>query len=141
MKYNKKLKIYTSSASPENISSAIEKNLIPIFIIENMSKIGYLSKYDCGPAHCQILAPSPRLLWEYRSGKIDFDTYIKKYVIDLAQLNFTKILSRLSSMVKIFNASGVVLFGYDPDYNKCYRKPLAEILNMSGLLENEIKEI
>jgi len=136
-----KLKVYTSYVSPLTLDTITKNNLLPIFIIRSIHNSQLIGQYSDTAIHFSSLAPSDRLYQDRRDGLIDELEFKKRYVIEVSRLNLHDIVHRLDYLATLCGANGVVLMGYGSSYQSCHRKLLAEILNGSGLLENDIKEL
>lgn len=136
-----KLKIYTSYVSPLTLKSIIASNLLPIFIVRSIYNSQLIGQYSDTAVHFKILAPSDKLFQNRRDGIISDLEFKKGYVIEMSRVNFQDIIRKLDHLASISGASGVVLMGYGSAYDTCHRKLLSELLNGSGLLENDIKEL
>ena len=136
-----KLKIYTSYVSPMTLDEIVKRNILPIFIIRSIHNSQLIGKYSDTSIHFKELSPSSELYRARRDGYIGQLEYKKRYVIEMSEINFQDIIKRLDYLASLCGASGVALMGYGSEYNNCHRKLLSELLNESGLLENEIKEL
>ena len=136
-----KLHIYTSYVSPMTLDVFVKNNILPIFIIRSIHNSQLIGKYSDTLIHFKDLAPSGELYRARRDGLIGDLEFNKKYVIEMSEINFQDIIKRLDYLASLCGADSVVLLGYGMDYERCHRKLLAELLNASGLLENNIKEI
>lgn len=135
------LKIYTSYVTQKNVESAIRQEILPIFIIRNIRNSEVIGKYSGTAVHFFQLAPSDMLFRNKRDGKIDMYDYKKLYTIEMSSVNFQDTIERLEFLASICNTDRVVLMGYGRDRETCHRSALADILNLSGILENSVDEI
>ena len=76
-----------------------------------------------------------------RDNLINFDEFSKKFIIELSEINFQNIIKRFEQLVTICDAQAIVLMGYGSNYSESHRKVLSDILNRSGLLTYEVKEL
>lgn len=134
------LKILTSYVSRENLDKFVKSEILPIFIIRNISGSRLISQYSGTILQFKQLSPQTELFQRYRSGEIDFERYQKEYVIGLAGLNYSNLIKRLEYLQELSGANSVVLLGYEKDPNMCHRTLLSDILNRTGLLEIEVRE-
>ena len=134
------LKLYTSYVTPENLVYFSEREILPIFIIRNISNSNIIGKYSGTPIQFKELSPTTDLFQKLKFGEINFETYQKGYVIELAEINFSTIIKKLERLAEECSAVGIVLMGYEEDPSLCHRSLLADILNKSGLLVNPITE-
>lgn len=135
------LVLYTSYVTKENISEAVSRGLLPIFILRNIRNSEVCGKWSGSAIHFYSLAPSDDLYQRWRDGKIGLEDYKKNYAIEVSNVKFQDIIERLGYLCEICNASGAVLMGYGESYENSHRSTLAEILNASGLLEGKVEEI
>ena len=136
-----KLRIYTSYVSPLTLEVITKNNILPIFIIRSIHNSQLIGKYSDTALHLKSLAPSDMLYRSKRDGIISDLEFKKGYIIEMSRINFQEVVRRLDYLASLSGASGVVLMGYGSSYESCHRKILAELLNGSGLLENDIKEL
>ena len=136
-----KLKIYTSYVSPLTLEAVIKNNILPIFIIRSIYNSQLIGRYSDTALHFKNLSPSDNLFRNKRDGIISDLEFKKGYIIEMSRVNFHEIIKRLDYLASLSGAAGVVLMGYGSSYESCHRKILAELLNGSGLLENNIKEL
>lgn len=136
-----KLKIYTSYVSPLTLEAVVKKNILPIFIIRSIHNSQLIGKYSDTAIHFKNLAPSDTLFRNRRDGIISDIEFKKGYIIEMSRVNFQETIRKLDYLASLSGASGVVLMGYGSSYESCHRKILSELLNGSGLLENNIKEL
>lgn len=134
------LKILTSYVSRENLDKFVKSEILPIFIIRNISGSRLISQYSGTILQFKQLSPQTELFQRYRSGEIDFERYQKEYVIGLAGLNYSNLIKRLEYLQELSGANSVVLLGYEKDPDMCHRTLLSDILNRTGLLEIEVRE-
>lgn len=134
------LKILTSYVSRENLDKFVKSEILPIFIIRNISGSRLISQYSGTILQFKQLSPQTELFQRYRRGEIDFDRYQKEYVIGLAGLNYSNLIKRLEYLQELSGANSVVLLGYEKDPDMCHRTLLSDILNRTGLLEIEVRE-
>ena len=134
------LKIYTSFVSPETIKLFPSYNILPVFIIRNISNSKLIGMYSGTIIHMKELSPATELYQRLKSGIISFGRYQKEYVIGLAGLNFSNIIKKLERLEESSQASGIVLMGYEQDPELCHRSLLGDVLNRTGLLVNEVRE-
>lgn len=134
------LKILTSYVSRENLDKFVKSEILPIFIIRNISGSRLINQYSGTILQFKQLSPQTELFQRYRSGEIDFERYQKEYVIGLAGLNYSNLIKRLEYLQELSSANSVVLLGYEKDPNMCHRTLLSDILNRTGLLEIEVRE-
>ena len=80
------------------------------------------------------LAPSLKLLSDYKHNNITFETFHDEMVKQLEKLDSKKILTRLEKF-----GDNIVLLGTCKDYEHCHRKIVADWLSKE--LNIEIKEL
>jgi len=122
------LKIYTSFINRENIEKIVERELLPIFIVRSIGKFDYLEKWSNTPLHFRELSPSYELYWLWRDGKIDYELFCKRFIIELSSLDFQDIVLRLENLAKASNARGVVLLGIGENKDNSHRTIISDIL-------------
>ena len=135
------LKIYTSYISRESIEQIKNKNLLPIFILRSIGKIDYIEPWTDTPLHFRELSPSKELFWSFRDKEIDFETFQKKFLIELCELDFQDIITRLDSLNKTCGSNGVVLCGIGKNPEFSHRILVADILWRTGYLLQEPEEL
>lgn len=94
------LQIYTSFLSSENIERIVSNNLLPVFILRYIGNIECVSDWYGTPLHIPELSPSNELFWDYRDGKIDHKTYIKKFLIEICEINFHKLIKKFEYLTE-----------------------------------------
>ena len=109
MKVN--VKLYSSHLDKLKLRKAISENLLPVFLIRSIWKIGYIAQWSETPIHLKELSPSNELFWDYRDEIITEIEYQKKLLIELSNLDLQEIILRLENLKNISGASGVILFG------------------------------
>lgn len=135
------LRIYTSYVSPLTMEAITGKNLLPVFIIRSIYSSKLIGQYSDTALHFKELAPSDLLYRDHRDGRITDLEYTKGYIIEMSKINFQDIIKKLDYLASLSGASGIVLMGYGNDYSVCHRRVLSQLLNGSGLLEQDIKEL
>lgn len=136
-----KLKIYTSFITENNIKKIVSLNYLPIFIVRSIGKIKYADKWKGTILHFKELSPESELYWEFRDGKIDYETYYKKFLIQISSLDLQDILSKLECLVDMCNASGIVLCGMGKDPEQSHRLMVSDILWRVGKLTMKPEEL
>jgi uncharacterized protein YeaO (DUF488 family) len=106
-----------------------------------MGRLEYIEKWAGTPLHFRELAPSKELFREYRAGQIDQETYFKRFVIELADIDFQNIILRLENLVESSGADGVCLCGLGVDPSESHRSIVSDILWRTGYLVFEPKEV
>lgn len=134
------VEIHTSFVSPVTLQLFIDNGYLPIFIIRNIGTSELIGKYSGTAVHFKNLAPSNELFREFRDSGIDLTEYSKRYIIELSNVNFQETIDRIQYLVEISNAKGAVLLGYGSDDKRCHRSILADLFNLSGLLEHKVTE-
>lgn len=135
------LRIYTSFVSPLTLPMFIKNELLPIFIVRNISNSSLIGKYSRTKIHYRNLAPSTDLFRLRRDLKITNEKYQKRYVIEIADLDLEYVIREWELLAKCAGAKGIVLLGYGSDDMTCHRSTLRAILNSSGILINRAEEI
>ena len=135
-----KLKIYTSYVTPENLSAVVESGLLPVFILRHIHRSETIGKYSGTALHMRDLAPSDELYQSYRDGRVGWEEYEKRYIIEHSGIRLEGIVKKLEYMASLIDTcSGVVLMGYGESLLS-HRRVLAGLLDFSGLLENPVIE-
>lgn len=80
------------------------------------------------------LAPSWKLLFDYKHNNITFETFHDEMIKQLEKLDSKKIFTRLEKF-----GNNIVLLGTCKDYDHCHRKIVADWLSKE--LNIEIKEL
>lgn len=137
------LQIYTSFVSVKNLKRCVtDLNLVPVFAMKKIFNSEIIGIYSDTALHFYELSPSNDLYHAFVDGDIDIDTFREDFKSELDRdLNLLDCIKRLETMVRVSEASGVVImtFGYDP--RKGYRPAIVEYLNDSGLLKKPVYEI
>lgn len=134
--------IYTSFVTKENLEATIKDyNMLPIFVLRSIKNSELIGKYNGSAVHLRELSPSSPLYQAYRDGLIGWEEYKKRFLIELSKIKLYNIIDRLESLCNISDASGVVLFAYGQDPTTSHRSILSDLINSSGLLENQITEM
>ena len=110
-----KIEIFTSYIEESNIEKIKSMNLLPVFVIRSMGRLEYIERWAGTPLHFRELAPSKELFREYKAGNIDLGTYFKRFVIELADIDFQNIILRLENLVDSSGADGICLCGLGVD--------------------------
>jgi uncharacterized protein YeaO (DUF488 family) len=119
----------------------IKSDLLPIFIIRNISNSTLIGPYSGTKIHCKILAPSTELFKRKRNTEITIDEFKKLYALEIAEVNLEQILHEWELLAECSGAKGIVILGFGSMDEICHRSVLRSILNSSGLLNNRIEEI
>jgi uncharacterized protein YeaO (DUF488 family) len=126
------LKYWTSYVSPATMESLPKNNLLPIFVIRNISNSSLIGKYSNTPIHIRELTPSYELFKSYKyDNLISREEFEKKYLIELSQISIEKVMEKIEGMANSCNAIGVALLGYGK-YEEDYRSILAGFLEGYG---------
>ena len=136
-----KIEIFTSYIEESNIEKIKSMNLLPIFVIRSMGRLGYIERWAGTPLHFRELAPSKELFREYKGGSINQETYFKRFVIELAGVDFQNIILRLENLIDSSGADGVCLCGLGENPEESHRSIVSDILWRTGYLEFEPKEV
>ena len=136
-----KIEIFTSFIEESNIERIKSMNLLPIFVIRSMGRLEFIEKWAGTPLHFRELAPSKELFREYRAGNINQETYFKRFVIELAEVDFQNIILRLENLIDSSGADGVCLCGLGENPEESHRSIVSDILWRTGYLEFEPKEV
>lgn len=135
--------VHTSFISPWTWANLVEKNnQLPILAIRCISGSRLIGKFQDSSIHFKELAPSNELYRAKRDNLIDLREFQRRYILELLDnVNFSNIVDRFNKLYEVSGASGVIIFGYGSDDEKCHRSVLADILNKTGLFRNNITEI
>jgi uncharacterized protein YeaO (DUF488 family) len=136
-----KIEIFTSYIEESNIEKIKSMNLLPVFVIRSMGRLEYIERWAGTPLHFRELAPSKELFREYKAGNIDLGTYFKRFVIELADIDFQNIILRLENLVDSSGADGICLCGLGVDPSESHRSIVSDILWRTGYLEFEPREL
>jgi uncharacterized protein YeaO (DUF488 family) len=136
-----KIEIFTSYIEESNIEKIKSMNLLPVFVIRSMGRLEYIEKWAGTPLHFRELAPSKELFREYKTGNINREIYFKRFVIELADVDFQSIILRLENLVDSSGADGICLCGLGVDPSESHRSIVSDILWRTGYLEFEPKEL
>ena len=136
-----KIEIFTSYIEESNIEKIKSMNLLPVFVIRSMGRLEYIERWAGTPLHFRELAPSKELFRECKAGNIDLGTYFKRFVIELADIDFQNIILRLENLVDSSGADGICLCGLGIDPSESHRSIVSDILWRTGYLEFEPREL
>ena len=136
-----KIEIFTSYIEESNIEKIKSMNLLPVFVIRSMGRLEYIEKWAGTPLHFRELAPSKELFREYKTGNINQEIYFKRFVIELADIDFQSIILRLENLVDSSGADGICLCGLGVDPSESHRSIVSDILWRTGYLEFEPREL
>lgn len=134
--------IKTGRITNKNLSTYASNGYIPIFACRFMNPM--VKMYEGTPLHFPELSPSPKLLWDMKEGRITWDEYKSRYMDEMSKINLADSMNRIYNLVKKnpeVNAKGAVILCYCRDYTQCHRSLIASLLNSSGLLMEEVKEL
>lgn len=135
------LRIFTSFVSPLTIEAIVKANFLPIFVLRNIANSTLIGQYSGTAIHFKELSPSAELFRSHRDNLIDFDEYSKRFIIEMSEINFQSVVKRFEQLASICNAKAIVMMSYGSKYSNSHRKVLSDILNNSGLLTYEVKEL
>lgn len=132
------LKLWTSYVSPATMEALPNYNILPVFIIRNISNSSLIGKYSGTAIHQRIFAPSYELFKSYKYDKLISDEEFEKgYLIELSKLNIPKIMDKLFTMANTCWAKGIAFMGYGK-FDEDYRSIFSDFMNRYGY---DIKEI
>lgn len=135
------LRIVTSYVSPLNLKIFPENGYLPIFIIRSIHNSSLIGKYSGTVVHMKELSPSSELFRAKRDGLIDREEFIKRYIIEMSNINLLDMVNKFNYLASLSGAKGVVLMGYNSDDRECHRSVLRDLLNDTGLLSNHVVEL
>lgn len=136
-----KIEIFTSYIDEENLEKIKSKNLLPIFIIRSMGRLEFIEKWAGTSIHFKELSPSRNLFGEFKTGIISQETFFKKFVIELAEVDFQSVILRLENLINSSGADGICLCGLGKSPSFSHRSIVSDILWRTGYLEYEPKEL
>lgn len=87
-----------------------------------------------------ILAPSEKLLSDYKEGRITWVQYERQYRDYLSTLDLEDCVEAFACLTSLEHTRGIVLLCYEKDFMHCHRSILAEVLNESGLIDEAVEE-
>lgn len=135
------LRIVTSYVSPLNLKIFPENGYLPIFIIRSIHNSSLIGKYSGTVVHMKELSPSSELFRAKRDGLIDREEFVKRYIIEMSNINLLDMVNKFNYLASLSGAKGVVLMGYNSDDRECHRSVLRDLLNDTGLLSNHVVEL
>lgn len=137
------LQIYTSFVSVKNLKRCTtDLNLVPVFAMKKIFNSEIIGIYSGTVLHQYDLCPSNELYHSFLGGDIDLDTYCNNFKVELeTTVDLEECIKKFELMVKVSNASGIVIMTYDHDPRDGYRPVLCEYFNGSGKLKNPVYEI
>lgn len=135
------LRIVTSYVSPLNLKIFPENGYLPIFIIRSIHNSSLIGKYSGTVVHMKELSPSSELFRAKRDGLIDREEFVKRYIIEMSNINLLDMVNKFNYLASLSGAKGVVLMGYNSDDRECHRSVLKDLLNDTGLLSNHVVEL
>lgn len=77
----------------------------------------------------RYLAPNQSILWEYKAGMLSWEEYTSRYLQQLEDIGYEKIISELRE--------GDILLCYEKSEARCHRHILAEWLKQHGQVVTE----
>lgn len=135
------LRIVTSYVSPLNLKIFPENGYLPIFIIRSIHNSSLIGKYSGTVVHMKELSPSSELFRAKKDGLIDREEFVKRYIIEMSNINLLDMVNKFNYLASLSGAKGVVLMGYNSDDRECHRSVLRDLLNDTGLLSNRVVEL
>lgn len=135
------LRIVTSYVSPLNLKIFPENGYLPIFIIRSIHNSSLIGKYSGTVVHMKELSPSSELFRAKKDGLIDREEFVKRYIIEMSNINLLDMVNKFNYLASLSGAKGVVLMGYNSDDRECHRSVLRDLLNDTGLLSNHVVEL
>lgn len=135
------LRIVTSYVSLLNLKIFPENGYLPIFIIRSIYNSNLIGKYSGTVVHMKELSPSSELFRAKRDGLIDREEFVKRYIIEMSNINLLDMVNKFNYLASLSGAKGVVLMGYNSDDRECHRSVLRDLLNDTGLLSNRVVEL
>lgn len=139
--FRKNLPVWTSFVSKKNLNYFKEHNILPIFIARTITNSDLIGKWQGTPVHFSELAPSPKLLRDWKTfDKIQKPEFEKRFLRELSGVNPWKIFRRLDILCHLGKADGIVLLGYGFDPENDHRSVVAKYLNSSYLIDTPITE-
>lgn len=105
-----KLKIFTINSGQGVIKNVMDKNLLPIIVMNEITLLD-LKKYEGTTIHFKELAPSIELENSLDLGAISSEDFLKKYIIELSEVNFKQLIRKLENLSELSNSSGIALIG------------------------------
>lgn len=135
-KYN--LYIKTAQITKENLEKIPEMELLPIFLDSDLRSNSLISCYNKTAIHFYNISPSRYLTSKVRGG-MNLDNFREEYFTELLSKDWEKIFQRLSFLVDLSGAVGVVFItGIEtPEFIDT----VVNFLNNSEFLENSIEEL
>lgn len=135
----KGLYIRTSYISIPHLTQFPKAGIIPIFICRYMNPM--CSMYEGTAVHFPELSPSKELFYDIKHRRISKDEYNSRYLEEQKDLDIPKLLFRFYSLINAANARGVCMMCYEKDRDVCHRKLLADKINSTKILDDEIREL
>lgn len=130
----------TAAVTPAGLNKFIKADILPIFVIRNITNSKLIGKWDNTTIHFRELAPTTGLYQAWRDKLISQEEFEKRYLLELIDFDLQWFTKRLEQLVEFSNANSIVIMGYG-DYETSNRKVLSTFLNNLGIFEKEIKEI
>lgn len=132
------LYIKTARITKENLEKIPEMELLPIFLDSDLRSNSLISCYNKTAIHFYNISPSRYLTSKVRGG-MALDNFREEYFTELLSKDWEKIFQRLSFLVDLSGAVGVVFMtGIEtPEFINT----VVNFLNNSEFLESSIEEL
>lgn len=137
----KSLKLWTSYVSPVLLEELVSRNILPVFIARHISNSTLIGHWEGTAVHFPELAPSPELLRSWKYHGMSDSEFKEVFWQELNHVRLGKIFSRMKTMADLTGASGIVMLGYGPNRSEDHREIVADYINQTGLLDNQISEL
>lgn len=126
-----KIKLFTSSIDDDNLESIERDGYLPVFAIRNISRFSSIKRYSNTAVHFRNLAPSEKLMIDFKNNIINSKDFEKLYVIELSNVSIQDIIKKFEYLSESNNKKGVVIMTEDEG---SYSTALSLVLKCSGYL-------
>ena len=127
--------------SPVLLEELVSRNILPVFIARHISNSTLIGHWEGTAVHFPELAPSPELLRSWKYHGMSDSEFKEVFWRELNHVRLGKIFSRMKTMADLTGASGIVMLGYGPNRSEDHREIVADYINRTGLLDNQISEL
>ena len=82
----------------------------------------------------RVLSPSPKLLFDFKEGRIDWETFTKRFVLELASsIDAVEIINTLHEEIK---SDDITLLCFEKNGKPCHRRIVSDLIENPEKLPN-----
>lgn len=85
------------------------------------------------------LSPSPELLFAYREGRIDWDTFAREFIIQLSKE--AGCVEAIQTLHELSQTEDITLLCFEKDGNPCHRHLVRDIVEKPELLNRPVSSM